>query len=102
MNHEIGQEIKSNTEKATELQAIAKESNNIHSEQRALNAAQETKIDLLTDLMIQQRGGPSIGDRSDDRFVILAQRIADVNTENARLRREREDLLEQLAKCRGN
>lgn len=94
-------------EDVNRLDRIAEKSNEIHMEQKALNAAQESKLDILTTLMVQQarngHGSASsvpIADAMNRQIITLAQRIAELNTERADLKAERDRALFRLKTCR--
>ena len=83
-------EVKEAVEASKESKEIQKQNAELHQKYDVLNAAQETKIDMLSTILLQnaRNGGPR---RSEDRamdqqMIVLAERIASLNTENGKLK----------------
>ena len=90
-------EVRAAIDKTQQYGKIQAQNAEIHQAQRVLNAAQETKVDMLATIMLQNaRGGGSVvqvNEALNNQLVVLAGRIADLNKSNA-------DLRSQLSECR--
>lgn len=101
-------EVKEAVEKTKKLEKLQEANAALHRKYDVLNAAQETKVDMLTTIMLQQARGATNGSGArravdeaiNQQLITLATRIADLNADNVRLRSEAIDMKAQLEECR--